>query len=128
MAVAAADDAGLAASAEEGGEEARRHGMASATASTVSSSTPSGELELLQGADVDDGLYLHHAVARRVAVWRRVLRRRGKRERGGGDLAWRSWRVPLSGPSSRGHVAVDVDTPDPEEEKAADGAGGGSRP
>ncbi|KAL5207082.1 hypothetical protein ABZP36_031517 [Zizania latifolia] len=120
MAVAA-DAAGLAFLVSAEGGEARRHGIASGT--TVVSSTSSAELR--QG-DVDDDL--HQVVA---LPWRRVLRRRGKREHGGGggggDLAWRSWRIPPSGSSSRGHVAVDVDTPE-EEKKAADGAGGGSRP
>ncbi|KAF0933987.1 hypothetical protein E2562_021046 [Oryza meyeriana var. granulata] len=109
MAVATAGLAFLA-SAEEGAAE--RHAMASAAISSAM---------VMQG---EDDLQV-------TLPWRRVLRHRGKKERGGGgdgDLDWRPWRIPPSGPSSRGHVAVDVDAP--EEEKTtttAEAAAGVSR-
>ncbi|KAF0933982.1 hypothetical protein E2562_021041 [Oryza meyeriana var. granulata] len=67
----------------------------------------------------------------RSSRWRRVLRHRGRKDHGGGredddDLDWRSWRIPPSGPSSRGHVAVDVDAPE-EETKKTEAAAGGSK-
>ncbi|KAL5211160.1 hypothetical protein ABZP36_022007 [Zizania latifolia] len=116
MAVVAIAGLAFFASAEEGAA-CLHDGMASAT--VVSSKLSSVELQV-QG---DDDL---QAVA--LLPWRRVLRRRGKREHGdgGGDLAWRSWRIPPSGPSSRSHAAVDVDTPEVEK-KTAEGARG-SRP
>ncbi|EAZ22347.1 hypothetical protein OsJ_06001 [Oryza sativa Japonica Group] len=100
-AMAAAGLAFLQASAEEGAaDDQRRHAMASAAAEVP---------------------------------WRRVLRHRpGRKEHGGGggggddgddDLDWRSWRIPPSGPSSRGHVAVDADAPEKEKKTATVGGG-----
>uniref|UniRef100_A0A0E0JXS0 Uncharacterized protein n=1 Tax=Oryza punctata TaxID=4537 RepID=A0A0E0JXS0_ORYPU len=106
MAIAAAGLAFLQASAEEGAAD-QRHAMASAAAA-------------VQGQDGGDGF--DQVVA---LPWRRVLRHRGRKENGGGD--GRSWRIPPSGPSSRGHVAVDADAPEKEEKTATttEGCGGG---
>uniref|UniRef100_A0A0E0CIE5 Uncharacterized protein n=1 Tax=Oryza meridionalis TaxID=40149 RepID=A0A0E0CIE5_9ORYZ len=100
-AIATAGLSFLQASAEEGAADQQRHAMASASAAAV--------------------------------PWRRVLRHRpGRKEHGGGggddgdDLDWRSWRIPPSGPSSRGHVAVDADAPEKEKKTATVGGGGRS--
>uniref|UniRef100_A0A0D9VE67 Uncharacterized protein n=1 Tax=Leersia perrieri TaxID=77586 RepID=A0A0D9VE67_9ORYZ len=94
--------------------EAARHAMASPA--IVSTATA------VAGQDDDD--------ADVVALpWRRrVLRHRGRKEHGGGDdFDWRTWRMPPSGPSGRGHVAVDVESPEEEKKTAAEEAAGGGR-